>query len=286
MLIATLIACIKLTDTVESSLSDQLIRLAWLVLAYTAYLGGFAMLALAISAFSRNSRTALVGLLAFWLANCFLVPRLMTDIVRTAQQLPTALEFRQAIAEEKKKTFGHDESQPAYVAFRDDVLRQYGVSRIEDLPVNFRGLALRKDDENGYRIFDQQYGALQEAYERQNRLRALPGFIFPLLAIQPLSMGMAGTDGRAQFSFTTSAEQHRRVIQTVVSDDLIRNGRYGDPTYVAGPELWQRIPGFSYHEPAVSWVLPAQLGNFLALSGWMIVTTLLAVYAVRRMRPI
>ncbi|MBK8162241.1 MAG: DUF3526 domain-containing protein [Gammaproteobacteria bacterium] len=286
VLIATLIACIMLTDTAESTLSDQLIRLFGLAAGYTAYIAGFAMLALAVSAFSRNSRAALVGLLAFWLANCFLVPRLMTDAVRTALPLPTALEFRQTIAEEKKKTFGHDETHPAFVVFRDDVLRQYGVERIEDLPVNFRGLALRKDDENGYRIFDQQYGALQEAYERQNRWRAMPGPVFPLLAIQPWSMGMAGTDGRAQYSFTTAAEQHRRVIQTFASDDLIRNGRYRDPTYVADPALWQHIPSFAYREPPVSWVLPVQMGNLLALAGWLAITTLLAVYAVRRMRPI
>ena len=65
---------------------------------------------------------ALVGLLVFWLLNSFLVPRWVTDVVRNADPLPTALAFREAIAEDKKKLFGHDENHPGFIAFRDRVL--------------------------------------------------------------------------------------------------------------------------------------------------------------------
>lgn len=284
--IGILICCFMFADASMFSLGDQVTRLVWLALGYVLYLAGFAALALAVSAFSRTSRVALVGLLAFWLVNGFLVPRVMTDVVRDALPLPTALEFRQAIAQDKKKTFGHDESHPAFVAFRDQVLKQYGVTRVEDLPVNFRGLSLRQDDENGYRIFDRHFGALQEAYDRQNRWRAAFGFVFPFLAIQPYSMGLAGSDTRGQYHFTRAAEQHRRAIQTVVSDDLIHHGRYGDPTYVAGSELWARISAFSYRAPQAGWALSAQAVNLLILVSWCLVAGLLAVYAVRRLRPL
>lgn len=273
-------------DASMFSLGDQVARLAWLALGYILYLGGFAALALAVSAFSRTSRVALVGLLAFWLVNGFLVPRVMTDVVRDASPLPTALEFRQAIAQDKKKTFGHDESHPAFVAFRDQVLKQYGVARVEDLPVNFRGLSLRQDDENGYRIFDRHFGALQEAYDRQDRWRAALGFVFPFLAIQPYSMGLAGSDTRGQYHFTRAAEQHRRTIQAIISDDLIRNGRYGDPAYVADPELWARISAFSYRPPQTGWAWSAQAVNLLILVSWCLVAGLFAVCAVRRLRPL
>ncbi|MEQ6342515.1 MAG: DUF3526 domain-containing protein [Gammaproteobacteria bacterium] len=284
--IGILISCFMFADSSMFSLGDQVARLVWLALGYVLYLGGFAALALAVSALSRTSRMALVGLLGFWLINCFLVPRLMTDVVRNTLPLPTALEFRQAIAQDKKKTFGHDESHPAFVAFRDRVLKQYGVTRVEDLPVNFRGLSLREDDENGNRIFDRHFGTLQEAYYRQDLWRAAPGFVFPLLAIQPYSMGLAGSDTRGQYHFTSAAEQHRRAIQAIVSDDLIRNGRYGDSTYVAGPDLWARISAFSYRPPQAWWALSAQAVNLFVLLAWCLAAGLLAVYAVRRLRPV
>lgn len=279
------ICCVLFVESAAFSVVDQLVRTVWLALGYGFYLGGFVALALAVSAYSRSSRAALVGLLAFWLVNCFLMPRAMTDIVRASVALPTALEFRQAIADDKKKTFGHDESHPAFVAFRDRVLRQYGVTRVEDLPVDFRGLSLREDDENGYRIFDRRYGALQEAFAQQDRWRAAPGFLFPFLAIQPFSMGLAGSDTRSHYHFATAAEQHRRMIQTTISEDLIRNGRYGDPNYVAGHDLWARIPSFSYRAPSSSWALSAQAANVAALTVWLCAAVLLAWLAARRLRP-
>ena len=154
----------------DVSVVDQLQRLLAFSFGYGLYLCGFVFLALGVSAAAKSTRTALVTLLAFWLANCFLAPRVMTDVAKRVATLPTALEFRNAIAEDKKRTFGHDEQHPAFVAFRDGVLAQYGVARIEDLPVNFRGLALRKDDENGFVIFDKHFGALQAAFDAQDRL--------------------------------------------------------------------------------------------------------------------
>ncbi len=71
------------------------LRLAGMVLAYTLYLLGFLALALAVSARARSSRAALVGLLGFWLLNSFLVPRWVTDVVRNADPLPTALAVRE-----------------------------------------------------------------------------------------------------------------------------------------------------------------------------------------------
>jgi ABC-2 type transport system permease protein len=270
----------------DYSIADQLQRLLALSFGYGFYLAGFVFLALAVSAFARSSRAALIVLLAFWLVNCFLAPRVMIDVARRIVALPTALEFRNAIAEDRKKTFGHDERHPAFIAFRDSVLSQYGVSRIEDLPVNFRGLALRKDDENGYVVYDKHFGALQAAFDAQDRLRAAPGFLFPLLATQPVSTSFSGTDSRHQFDFSSAAEAHRRRIQTAASEDLIHNARYGDASYAAPPDLWASIPSFEYVSPAVSWAFSHVRGDLVALVLWTTLTAALAVLAAKRLRPL
>jgi ABC-2 type transport system permease protein len=280
-----LLATFLLADH-DISVIDQLLRLLALVFGYALYLSGFVFLALGVSAASRSTRTALVTLLAFWLANCFLAPRVMTDVAKRVAALPTALQFRNAIAEDKKKTFGHDETHPAFVAFRDGVLAQYGVSRIEDLPVNFRGLALRKDDENGFAVFDKHFGALQAAFDAQDRLRAAPGFLFPLLAIRPVSTSFAGTDSWHQFDFSTAAEAHRRRIQTAASEDLIHNARYDDSSYAASPDMWARIPAFDYVAPAASFAFSHARGDLVALVLWALLTASLAASAARRLRPL
>ncbi len=280
------LCCLFLVEPSVLSYKDQLIRLGWLVLGYSLYLGGFATLALAVSALSRTSRTALVGLLAFWLCSCFLAPRVLTDLVRDILPLPSALAYHQAITNDKKKSFEHNENHPAFLAFRDQVLRQYGVKRVEDLPVNFRGLSLRESDEQGYRIYDQHFGALQEVLLHQDKWRAALGVVLPFLAIQPYSMGMAGTDNRSHFHFAVAAEQHRRIIQTIASDDLIRNSRYGDGTYMADPKIWEKIPSLLYRGPKAEWALAGQTGNLFSLASWFLLTALFAVFSVKRMRAI
>ncbi|PPD44068.1 MAG: ABC transporter permease [Methylocystis sp.] len=278
------VAVALLTDPSKLSLADQFVRLGALTAGYAVYLAGFVFLALGVSALAKNSRAALVTLLAFWLANSFLAPRLATDIARSLAPTPTAQEFRAAIAKDKARTFGHDETHPAYIAFRDEVLKTYGVSRVQDLPVSFRGLTLRKDDENGYAIFDRHFGALQAAFDRQDALRAATGFLFPLLALQPFSMAFAGSDSRAQFDFASAAEAHRRDIQNQVSDNIIHFQH--DDSYAAGSELWKRIASFSYSAPAAAFPFAHSAQTIVALIGWLAVTCAFAFFAARRLRPL
>lgn len=259
-------------------------RLAGMVLGYALYLIGFLALALAVSAWARSTRTALVGLLVFWLLNSFVVPRWVTDMVRYTDPLPTALAFREAINADKKQLFGHDVNHPGFIAFRERILRQYKVKRTDDLPVSFRGLSLREDDEAGYRIFDRHFGRLQSQVERQDARRSLPGFLFPMLALQPVSMAMAGTDNRHQHDFVRAAEQHRRLIQTATSQDLIDHAGNGDNNYVAPESTWERIPAFDYQRPSAGWAWRGQWPNLAALTVWCAACCLMAWCAVRRLR--
>jgi ABC-2 type transport system permease protein len=260
------------------------LRLAGMFLGYALYLGGFLALALAASARASSSRSALVGLLSFWLLNTFVAPRLATDIVRKVDPLPTSQAFRDAMAEDKRALFGHDETHPGFIAFRDRVLKQYGVRRVEDLPVSFRGLSLREDDEAGYRIFDRHFGRLATAIETQDALRSLPGFIVPMLALQPVSMAMAGTDNRHHHRFVRAAEGHRRLIQTAASQDLIDHARNGDNRYVAPATLWDRIPAFHYERPDAAWAWQSQWFNLVSLALWCLVCWLLAWRSALRPR--
>ncbi|MFO0950279.1 MAG: DUF3526 domain-containing protein [Isosphaeraceae bacterium] len=262
------------------------LRLAGMLVGYSLDLGGVLALALAVSARARSSRSALVGLLGFWLVNSFVAPRVAANLAESAVKLPTAQAFRDAIAEDKKATFGHDESHPGFVAFRDRVLKQYGVDRVEDLPVSFRGLSLREDDEAGYRIFDRHFGRLQADVERQDAARGWAGAVLPVLALQPLSMAMAGTDNRHHHHFVRAAEDHRRLIQTAASQDLIDHARNGDNAYVAPASLWAGIPPLRYESPGAGWAWRGQGLNLASLAAWFSGCCALAWSSARRLRPV
>lgn len=261
-------------------------RVLLMMAGYAIYHAGFTVLSLGISALAKSSRKALVVLLTFWVLNSFVVPRLMIDFARGASPTPSAVEFQTALTEARKATFGHDETHPAYLSFRDEVLKQYGVSKVEELPVDFDGLALQEDDMRGYRIFDKAYGALWDSYTRQERIRSFAGFVFPLMAMQPISMGLAGADIEHHNDFARAAETYRRHIQDITGDDLVRNRKYGNKEYKAPPELWAKIPAFTYQIPDTRWVWDRQDFNFLILATWAFAMGVIAVFATRRLSPV
>lgn len=261
-------------------------RIALMATGYAIYLAGFSALSLGTSALLRSSRKALVVLLVFWVVNSFVTPRIMTDLARIISPTPTAMEFQEALNLARKANFGHDDSHPAYLEFRNQVLRQYGVAQVEELPVDFDGLALREDDERGYRIFDKNYGSLWDSYAQQERIRALAGFIFPLAVMQPVSMALAGSDTAHHNDFARAAEAYRRHIQSVTSEDLIRNRKYGDKDYKARPVLWAMIQAFDYRTPETGWVFERQWPNLAILTIWAFMAGLFALFTTRRLSPV
>jgi ABC-2 type transport system permease protein len=223
---------------------DVVLRAALMGLAYFLYLAGFAGLCVGVSAWTQSSRTSLVLLLSVWLASCFVLPRATTDIAAKAFRTPSAVEFHRDLALARSASSAHDATHPAYQALLSRALLRFDKSRIEELPFDFDGLALKADDAFGYQVFDQAYGALWKQHLKQETLKTLIGVVAPMSAIQQTSMALAGTDLTAHLQFMRQAERYRRTIQTLTSDDLMLNRRYGDRSYTAGPELWAKMPPF------------------------------------------
>jgi ABC-2 type transport system permease protein len=164
---------------------------------------------------------------------------------------------------------------------RAALLEQYKVADVKDLPVAFSGVSLQEGEEHGNQVFDSHYSALFETYERQNRTALLAGALAPLTAIQSLSMALAGTDFAQHRHFVAAAEAHRRMMQRVLNNDIVEHQKSGE-VYLAGAELWTRIPEFTYVAPSTAWVLRRQLPAIALLVTWAAATALLAGWAVRR----
>lgn len=266
---------------------DALLRAGSLFGAYTIYLLGFVGVTLAVSALASSSRQALIVLLAFWVLNSFVAPRVATDLARTLHPTPSAAEFSTRVNDEIRAGFsGHDESHPGYAALKKRLLEQYNVASLEELPFNFRGLALQEGEENSYRVFDQHHGALAGTYERQQRVRATLGALFPLIAMQRVSMGLAGNDGEHHRHFANAAEQYRRQIQQAMNDDITRNSKFGTTNHVAGRALWQQVKPFDYDPPASGWAFAQQRWVLLLVFAWSAAAIALAWFGARRLRAV
>ena len=256
---------------------DIAIRFGLLCAAYALYLLVWVFVVLGVSAASRTSRTAITILLALWVGQAVMAPRLMSEASRQLHPSPTRLAFNQALNADLKAT-----SDRVWMA-NFGTTERWGAA----VPLSKWGLALRLDDQSSYPVYDRHFGALWDTWEKQQRLQEWSGMAFPLLAMRALSMGLAGTDFAHHRHFAVSAERHRRDIQDLMSADLVAHADTLDHqhfAYQADSALWATVPAFSHQQPGVRWALSQHGASLAALLVAFGAAVAFAVLATRRQK--
>lgn len=284
------IAATQLQAADPHDLIDLPAKTAILAAAYLVYFGIFIVVSMSASVVMRSSSAALTVLMAFWIVTGFLLPRAAADVSRLVHPTPSALELSTAVARDKSKgPHPHEVNHPNHIAFRDEMLRKYGVTRVEDLPYSFIGLALQADEEHGFRVFDKHYGALREAHDRQNRLQQFAGLLSPYLAIRTVSAALSGTDIDFFQDFSASGEAYRRNLVRVMNDDLMRNTA-GQSNYAAewqyrgNDKLWAKVPPFDFDAPTLGSILQRNVLPLSVLALWLVAGVVLLRSLARRMQ--
>jgi ABC-2 type transport system permease protein len=251
------------------------------VLYYVACLG----LGLAVSAIAPSSRVALLVLTGWWAVTGFVVPVIASDLAERLYPTPTASEFWHAVKQDLDRGVdGHNPRTARYDAFKQQVLARYGVSRVEDLPVNFTGLAYLESERYGDMVFDRHYSRLADRYAQQQRVHDVLAIVAPVIAIRSWSTAMAGSDLAHHRGFAQAAEAFRRRLNRLLNEDLAYKGaRPG--LYMADTSLWRRVPRFEYETPDAWWAAGERQASLLLLGGWALAAVILAGAGARRLTP-
>ncbi len=264
-----------------------------LMMGYVLYLGSWCAVIAAASALLARRRDALLVLVAVWAVSALLVPRVAPDVAYAAYTLPDRLQTEVGIGRDLRALGdSHDADDPYFSAFRRKVLEQYGVSRIEDLPVNYKGLLAVEGERVTSALFNDYAGRSAEAQHKQNELVGRFALLSPSIALRQLSMAAAATDLSAHLRFLDQAEAHRyRLVQQL--NQLQADGvSYADDTAKdAGADQrkrvdsshWQEIPHFQFSPPAWTTVLHSLLPGLLILLGWLLATLLALAVSARRL---
>ena len=260
--------------------ASPLVRGAVLTGVYLAYFATFIGLSLAVSAKAPSARAALVVLLAVWVVNGLVAPRVAVDLSKWLYPTPSAVEFANNMGRELSD--GVDGIQrPDRAATTQELLDQYKLENAEDLPINAIGVFLQKSEEFGNQIFDRNYGSLWNTFERQGYVHEALAVTAPLLAVRTISMGLAGTDVEQHRHFAVAAEEYRRALVRRLNGELTENSRTGE-VYLSSADLWSQMPPFRYDAPTVGWVLSNRILSLLVLGLWLATAFVVATAAVRR----
>ncbi|WP_184086287.1 ABC transporter permease [Sphingomonas xinjiangensis] len=259
--------------------------IALLILGYAVWLLIWAMLAVVISCFASRSRDALAALVALWMVGVILLPRALPEVAAVETILPTRIETEVALHRDLARIGdSHDPEDPYFNAFKQRTLARYGVSRVEDLPVQYAGLVGME----GERLSTDLYArATNEVSAREASQNArVHGFavLSPLIAIRQLSMALTASDVTAHQDFLDQAEAFRyRFVQTLNRMQAVLIPHIGGEDPRVSAENWKRVPRFAYqpYDPLRSNAASIG-GNLMVLLGWLVGLSVLATLAARR----
>lgn len=258
----------------------------WLAAGYAAYLLLWACGAVLVSSLVRRARDALLLLVGLWALAVILLPRVLPDVASGMVPRPTRIEMEAAIhAELARIGDSHNPDDPYFRNFRDSVLKRYGVSKVEDLPVNYKGLVI----EEGERLTSEQFlrsmqrdFALQAA---QGRVLESASLAVPVLALRSMSAALADTDRAAHERFLLAGEDYRyRLIQALNRLHAQKVKYHNDRGQRISADYWRALPRYQHPASPLESVVSRQAWPALAiLAGWIAAVILAAAWAARRM---
>jgi ABC-2 type transport system permease protein len=283
---ATMLGVLALSLTSEKgALLASGARMALMGLGYFVYFVAMMAMSLMVSAWARSSRLALVSLLGFWIFNSLIAPRAVADVAKAVYSTPSTFEFMQrmelALRDGMDDVSSRNERNER---LKQELFKKYNVSKIEDLPVNFGGLALQAGEEHGNQVFDKAYSELWDTFSKQERVHQIASLVAPLVGVRALSMAFAGTDFAQHAHFARAAEEYRRMIQREMNNDIGYNAVGVNGGYLRGRDLWEKIPDFQYRSPDVTWVLSQQQLTIVLLIAWTAAAIGLCWSAALRLR--
>jgi len=293
-------------------LAPALLALLWLVaaegaplpaalglaLAYAAYLAAWVLTIVIVSSLTRHARIALLALLGIWATTTVLVPRVAPDVALAVIPLPTRLETDIAIQRDLRKIGdSHNPDDPYFAAFKARILAQHGVTRVADLPVNFRGLVAMEGETLTSRLFEDYAGRQFAEQRRQGAAATAFGLLSPAIAVRSLSMALSGTDLDGHRRFLQQAEAYRYDIvqrlnrlqaEAVTFDD--DSNRNKDPVAARrvriDPSHWHDVPEFHYQGATLREKMSAAMPGAALLLLWLAALAVAVRMATRRLGDI
>jgi ABC-2 type transport system permease protein len=253
-------------------------RAALTIAGYALYLAAWTIAAVLVSSRERHARSALLVLLAAWVVCVVLMPRALPNAARRLYPAPSKPEFDRAIHRDVLLGGdGHDPQDARFARLQGELLAANKVSRLEDLPVNFKGVAMKAGEEYSSRVYEKHFAALQGIYRRQNSVSEWASLVNPYLAIRAVSMALAGSDYHHVVDFQRQAEAHRYAFVQKLNDLHASKITWkGDKEERLSRGHWSEFPAFVYRSPGLIWALgnvwPAAAGLLLWAAGlaWLL----------------
>ncbi|WP_282114659.1 ABC transporter permease [Pseudoalteromonas arctica] len=262
---------------------ESLLAVVSFVVGYALYLTVWVLLILlASSVFSKNSGS-FTALAFVWILLCIVMPRVASTSASTAVPSAGKIETDFAVkAQLRKLGDGHNANDPAFMQFKQSLLKKYNVKSIDELPVNFRGLVASESEAKLTNVLNKFAQQRMQAELKQTKVSRYFGWVSPMVAIRSLSMIVVGTSIETHHRFLRETEQLRfdfvqglnkvHVEKLSYQDDMNRNtSTEATKQASVSAQNWQVLQNFTFNVDSAQVRAQRSIPAFLQLFIWIAV---------------
>ncbi|RZM76463.1 hypothetical protein C3B51_18020 [Pseudoalteromonas rubra] len=235
------------------------LRLTLLFGTYLLYCLFWIALTLLISSLVKAPKQALVLLTSVWFILTILMPRMLAEFAHHQYPHQKRNDFELAIKLDNRKVGdSHNPNDPYFSQFREQTLKKYGVSTVEELPINYKGLVMQEGEKLNAEIYKKHYQQQVALFEAQRQFVSQFYWLNPYLFVRDFSMALTRTDTRHFLDFEQQAEAHRYArIQKLNELHTHEIHHHNDRAQRVDKSYWQEFEAFNYLTPKLSWSLSA-----------------------------
>ncbi len=179
-------------------------------LGYAVYLLCWVFLITACSVWSKRASTSLLILLACWMVLNVLLPRFASSAADAWAPLASKVQSDLEIARVLRDVDdGHNANAPSFAKLRAQLLAQYNVDSVDELPINFRGLVAQNAEERLTETLNRYADRRFEQELAQANAANAFSLLSPYLALKSFSITTASTNIGQHHLFMQAAEALR-----------------------------------------------------------------------------
>ena len=268
-----------------------------LLISYGVYLFVWANAVLLASVLCRDRGEALGVLLITWLTWTLILPPL--GVATTSARLPTPSKIEldlQMQTELRSAGDGHNPADPAFKKLRARILKKFDVDRVEDLPINFRGVVAEASEETLTKVMNRYAESRLKLEADQARGLGTFGWLSPTVAVASASRILAATDLTTHHRFLREAEALRfefvqrlnriHAHKLTFSDDVQRSrDAAAERRTRVSAQNWSVLRAFSFDRKAPAERLASASLFWTMLAAWSGALVLALAMAARKLTP-
>ena len=287
-----------LFSSIAASLAgESLLASLTLYFGNLLYLGIWAALTLLVSVMTKSRGVALSVLSAVWVITVLVIPRI--GVTSASAALPTEgkiLTDMRMNDDLRKLGDGHNAADPAFEQLKANLLAEYDVDSVDELPVNFRGVVASKSEADLTDTLNQYAEYRMQRERAQAAHLSAYGWISPYLAIGGASRNLAGTDLATHHRFLREAEALRydfvqglnnaHIEKLSYADDMNRNnGDEGGRRARVDAKNWDVLSDFRFTPDTAQTRVDRAKSKLIALILWLVALVGLGLTTARRLTP-